>query len=156
MTKINSVAGKRKNYGAEFKAKVALEAMRGELLAKHGVQPPLINTWRRQALKNMSGISSCKAEVAVKEGEIKKTYAKIGQLMVEQFFCQSLWMVSMDRRREMIEPEQTVLSITRQCALIGIRRSAWYGLVRTHSPLNLALMKQIDAQFTETPFYGRR
>jgi len=36
------VAGKRKNYSAEFKAQVALEAIRGEmtvadLVAKHGV-----------------------------------------------------------------------------------------------------------------------
>ncbi|WP_226559046.1 IS3 family transposase, partial [Salipiger thiooxidans] len=48
------------------------------------------------------------------------------------------------------------LSITRQCALIGISRSAWYGPGRTETPLNLALMKLIDAQFMETPFYGSR
>ncbi|NDK36121.1 transposase [Rhodovulum sulfidophilum] len=56
----------------------------------------------------------------------------------------------------MIEPGHTVLSITRQCALIGISRSAWYGTGKTESPLNLALMKLIDAQFMETPFYGSR
>ncbi len=56
----------------------------------------------------------------------------------------------------MIEPRHSVLSITRQCALIGISRSAWYGPGRTETPLNLALMKLIDAQFMETPFYGSR
>lgn len=56
----------------------------------------------------------------------------------------------------MIEPGHTVLWIPRQCALIGISRSAWYGPDRTESPLNLALMKLIDAQFMETPFYGSR
>lgn len=56
----------------------------------------------------------------------------------------------------MIDPRQPVLSITRQCALIGISRSAWYGPGRTETPLNLALMKLIDAQFMETPFYGSR
>ncbi|MBL3585297.1 IS3 family transposase [Rhodovulum sulfidophilum] len=50
-----------------------------------------------------------------------------------------------------------MLSIrSRQCALIGISRSAWYGTGKTESPLNLALMKLIDAQFLETPFYGSR
>ncbi len=44
------MAGKRKNYSAEFKAKVALEAIRGdatvaELVAKHGAHQTVINTW---------------------------------------------------------------------------------------------------------------
>ncbi|MGR3465372.1 transposase, partial [Limimaricola sp.] len=57
------MAGKRKNYSAEFKAKVALEAIRGEatvaeLVAKHGVHQTVINTWKRQALEGMAGIFS--------------------------------------------------------------------------------------------------
>ncbi len=87
------MAGKRKNYGAEFKAKVALEAIRGELtvaelVAKHGVHQTLINSWKRQALEGMSGIFSGKAEAkaAEKDGEIEKLHAKIGQLVVERDF----------------------------------------------------------------------
>lgn len=87
------MAGKRKSYGAEFKAKVALEAIRGELtvaelVAKHGVHQTLINTWKRQALEGMSGIFSGKAEAkaAEKEGEIEELHAKIGQLVVERDF----------------------------------------------------------------------
>ncbi|SPF82035.1 hypothetical protein PRI8871_03863 [Pseudoprimorskyibacter insulae] len=87
------MADKRKNYGAEFKAKVALEAIRGELtvaelVAKHGVHQTLINTWKRQALEGMSGIFSGKAEAkaAEKDGEIEKLHAKIGQLVVERDF----------------------------------------------------------------------
>lgn len=87
------MAGKRKNYGAEFKAKVALEAIRGELtvaelVAKHGVHQTLINSWKRQALEGMSGIFSGKAEAkaAEKDGEIEKLHAKIGQLLVERDF----------------------------------------------------------------------
>lgn len=87
------MAGKRKNYSAEFKAKVALEALRGEatiaeLVAKHGVHQTVINTWKRQALEGMSGIFSGKAEAqaAATEGEIEKLHAKIGQLVVERDF----------------------------------------------------------------------
>lgn len=87
------MAGKRRNYGAEFKAKVALEAIRGELtvaelVAKHGVHQTLINSWKRQALEGMSGIFSGKAEAkaAEKDGEIEKLHAKIGQLVVERDF----------------------------------------------------------------------
>ena len=87
------MAGKRKNYSAEFKAKVALEAIRGEmtvaeLVAKHGVHQTVINTWKRQALDGMAGLFSDKAETkaAEKEGEIEKLHAKIGQLVVERDF----------------------------------------------------------------------
>jgi hypothetical protein len=56
----------------------------------------------------------------------------------------------------MIEPEHPRLSIVRQCELISISRSAFYGPVQGESALNLELMRLIDAQFLETPWYGSR
>ena len=92
-TRTDSVAGKRKKYSAEFKAKVALEAIRGEatiaeLVIKHGVHQTVINTWKRQAIDGMAGVFSGKveAQAAEKEGEIEKLHAKIGQLLVERDF----------------------------------------------------------------------
>ena len=51
--------GKRTRYFSEFKAKVAIEAIRGEqtlseLAAKHGVHPNLISQWKRQAIEQMA------------------------------------------------------------------------------------------------------
>lgn len=45
----------RRRYSADFKAKVALEAIRGdltlaELAAKHGVHHTMITAWKRQAV----------------------------------------------------------------------------------------------------------
>ncbi len=56
----------------------------------------------------------------------------------------------------MIEPEHPRLSIVRQCELVSISRSAYYGPVRGEGPLNLTLMRLIDEQFLETPWYGSR
>lgn len=56
----------------------------------------------------------------------------------------------------MIEPEHPRLSIQRQCALVSISRSAFYYQPAGETPLNLALMRLIDEQFLETPFYGAR
>ena len=56
----------------------------------------------------------------------------------------------------MIEPRRPVLAVSRQCALVGISRSAFYGPGKGESPLNLALMRLIDAQFLETPGHGSR
>lgn len=55
--------------------------------------------------------------------------------------------MSVARRRQMIEPEHPRLSIVRQCELVSISRSAYYGPVRGEGPLNLALMRLIDEQF---------
>ncbi|MBW7057140.1 IS3 family transposase, partial [Paracoccus bogoriensis] len=85
------MAGKRENDSAAFKAKVALEAIRGEatiaeLAAKHGVHQTVIHSRKRQALEGMAAIFSGKAEAkaAEKEGAIEKLHAKIGQLVVER------------------------------------------------------------------------
>lgn len=56
----------------------------------------------------------------------------------------------------MIEPTHPTLPITRQCALVGISRSAFYGGPRIESTETLALMRAVDAQFMETPWYGSR
>jgi len=64
--------------------------------------------------------------------------------------------MSVARRREMVEPAHPKLSVSRQCALVGISRSAFYAPSKGESPLNLALMRLIDAQFLETPWYGSR
>jgi Transposase and inactivated derivatives len=87
------MTGKRKRYSAEFKAKVALEAIRGELavsqlVAKHGVRQTLINAWKKQAIEGVSVVFSAKAEVAEAshQGEVEKLHAMIGQLVVERDF----------------------------------------------------------------------
>ncbi len=56
----------------------------------------------------------------------------------------------------MIDPVHPHLSIVRQCALVSISRSAFYYEPTGETPLNLALMRLIDEQFLETPFYGAR
>jgi putative transposase len=64
--------------------------------------------------------------------------------------------MSIERRRQMIEPEHPELSIVRQCQLVAISRSGFYYQPAGETPLNLALMRLIDRQFLETPWYGSR
>jgi putative transposase len=49
-----------------------------------------------------------------------------------------------------------MLSITRQCELLGLPRSTRYYQVRGETCENLALMRAIDEQYIKTPFYGSR
>ena len=83
----------RKRYIAEFKAKVALEAIKGdltlaELASKHGIHQTMIATWKRQAIEGMSATFSGKAEAAsaTSEADLARLHAKIGQLVVERDF----------------------------------------------------------------------
>jgi putative transposase len=64
--------------------------------------------------------------------------------------------MSLDRRRQMIEPEHRQLSVVRQCELVLISRSGFYHRPTGETALNLELMRLIDAQFLETPWYGSR
>jgi putative transposase len=56
----------------------------------------------------------------------------------------------------MVEPGHSRLSIARQCRLLGFSRSGFYYEEAGESGLNLTLMRLIDEQFLETPWYGRR
>ena len=60
------------------------------------------------------------------------------------------------RRCDMIEPAHPKLSIVRQCELVSISRSSFYFEAKGECPLNLTLMRLIDEQFLQTPFYGSR
>jgi len=89
------VTGKRKRYGAEFKVRVALEALRGELTAaqlaaKHGVHQTMVGEWKKQAVEGLASVFSGKEAAQdtarLSEAEVEKLHAKIGQLVVERDF----------------------------------------------------------------------
>src|SRR4051794_30822499 len=64
--------------------------------------------------------------------------------------------MSIERRRQMIAPDHPELSIVRQCELASISRSGFYYQPAGETLLNLELMRLIDRQFLETPWYGSR
>ncbi len=54
----------------------------------------------------------------------------------------------------MVEPAHPTISIRRQCALLGLSRASYYYEPVPDDPFNLEVMRRIDAQYLETPFYG--
>jgi len=55
-----------------------------------------------------------------------------------------------------VEPEHTGLSVRRQCELLGLPRSSFYFEPAGETEQNLALMRIIDEQYMDTPYFGYR
>jgi transposase len=63
------MTGKRKRYSADFKAKVALEALRGELTTaqlatKHGIHQTMVGEWKKQAMEGLTAVFSDRSAAA--------------------------------------------------------------------------------------------
>jgi len=83
---------KRKQYSSEFKAKVALAALKDDetvtqLAARYEVHPTMIHTWKRNLLEGAANIFD-KGNKPDKQSEAKvdELYRHIGQLKVERDF----------------------------------------------------------------------
>ena len=84
---------KRRRFSGELKAKVALEALRGdrtlqEIASKHQVDPNQMSTWKRQAMEGLGEMFSNGVERRRQdqESEVRELHAKIGELTVEREF----------------------------------------------------------------------
>ncbi|MGI3185721.1 transposase [Nioella aestuarii] len=84
---------KRKQHSPEFKAKVALEALKGEqtvadLASRFGVHPTMIHAWKKALLEGASGVfeRGGKKALEIDEEQVKELHAKIGELAVANDF----------------------------------------------------------------------
>ena len=73
---------KRRRFSAEFKAKVALEAIQGELTVselavKHGLHPNMISGWKRQAIEGLAVVFDKKTETGAQQSEVECLHANM-------------------------------------------------------------------------------
>lgn len=85
------MANVRKRHSAEFKTKVAVEAIRqqktaNELTAEYGIHAPQINLWKQQALAAIPAAFSGNRmqEQANRQGEIDELHRQLGQVIAER------------------------------------------------------------------------
>ena len=85
---------KRRNHDAAFKARVALEVLKGErtvseLASAYEIHPTMIHQWKKALLEGAAGIFERGGKVAVveiDEGTVRDLHAKIGELAVANDF----------------------------------------------------------------------
>lgn len=91
--------GKRKQHTAQFKAKVAIEAIKGEktiaeLTSLYGVHPNQITKWKKRTFESLPDVFSKKHDRETKDRDAleEELYKQIGQLKVElDWLKKKLW-----------------------------------------------------------------
>jgi transposase len=86
----------RRKHNPTFKAKVAMEALKGEetvaqLASRFEVHPSQIHKWKREMVDGAAGIFGGDRDQKKKDNEalVAKLYQQIGQLKVEKDFLES-------------------------------------------------------------------
>src|SRR5919206_1838826 len=133
MDEEEGMSTQRKRYSAEFKARVALEALKGlktvnELASTYGVHPTQIAHWKHRLQKEMPEIFSARRAKREHDQEAfqAQLYQQIGQLKVELDWLKKKLDLAPEAKRALIEPAHAQMSIARQCDLVGLPRSSYY------------------------------
>ena len=90
---------KQKTYATEFKSRVALDAIKGELTisqitSKHGIHSMQVSRWKQQALNAIKEAFNGKHATLQKSNQelTDQLYTQIGQMKVElDFLKKSAW-----------------------------------------------------------------
>lgn len=82
--------GKRRQHGAEFKARVALAALKGdktinEVAAQFEVHPTVVMGWKKRVLEELPGVFAGKTPRSDQAAQVQQAslYEQIGRLKVE-------------------------------------------------------------------------
>lgn len=166
------MAKTRRRFTAEFKSKVALEAIKesktmAELTQEYGVHSTQIKEWKDQLLSALPKVfdSGGKSEQDAKQAEEKegRLYQKIGQLNVEIDWLKKRWASenpSVEMKKKHLEPTNKKISLRRQCILLGLSWSTFMfksikgDKWQENEILNQQLKRQMDEFQLKFPWFG--
>lgn len=159
---------KRKPHTPEEKAKLVIEAFKGErtineIASANGIHPNMLSKWKREAERNLSvlfGNDSAKKRKEQKEhdAQLQELYAQTGRLTTQvewlkkNLACES----PASLRRTFVNAEEPGLSITEQAELLGISRTPLYYKPVPPSADDIRIKQYIDKVYTAHPEFGSR
>ncbi|MBF0253319.1 MAG: IS3 family transposase [Candidatus Omnitrophica bacterium] len=154
----------RKSFSNEFKSKVAMEALRGEMTmaqisSKYGVHSNQVQAWKKVLKEGMGDLFTGSKKKSVKQQKemIEDLYKNVGKLQVENdWLKKKLGFAGAKERLSLISEADKNLSIRNQCELMGITRSRYYYKQTPEQDKTFEIMNLLDEEHTKRPFYGVR
>ena len=155
---------KHKNFSGEFKAKVALEAIRGlrtvnEIGQDFGVHPTQVGLWKKELLEQAANVFDAKRgpKPADASTSSERFHSEIGRLKMElDWLKKSLGSANrnsqtMGRSQRAIgaDPAMRTNLCSALCCLCAHKATK-------PDEQELTLLALIDAEYTRHPFYGSR
>ena len=135
---------KRRQYSAEYKFKVALEAAKGsqtlaELSSDTGVHANQISQWKTQLLDEGASLFQRNGDQSLREFQRQEAelYEQIGRLKMELQWLKKKVPDGRDAKRSLIELNHPEFSLRRQCELLDLPRATYYYQPAGESALNL-------------------
>ena len=152
-------------HSASFKAKVAIEAIKGEktiaeLASEFGVHPVQVSHWKKQFLEGAAEVfseGSARSREAELQRQLDEAHRQLGQAKVELDWAKKkLRSFLPDGRITAVEMQRSEISLVWQCDLLGVNRSTLYRrrLGKDREPVGL--MTAIDEIYTAHHFKGAR
>jgi putative transposase len=157
---------KRTIYSSGFKTKIVLEVLKNEktlaeIASENSITPKNIQNWKKIFLENASMAMEPEKAVKVYKAEVVKLqktiedYAKtVGQLTLEKGWLEGkLKSLDLSIKKPMVESELKILSIVKQCEMLGLCRSNYYYEPAINEKI-IAIKDHIQKVFEEIPIYG--
>ena len=123
---------KRRRHSAEFKAVVAMEALRGvkavnELAREYEVHPVQIAKWKKEIKERSAELFKKNPDIEVRElaRERERLQKKVGELTLDVDFLKKMRSIGASARLNMINQSHP-LSVRRQCSLLSVSRGRVY------------------------------
>ena len=159
--------GKGKIYSADFKAKLVLELLSGEMTlnqvaSKYDITPRSLQVWKKQFLENASlafdvggATKGYKEEIEQLQTENDELAKKLGKTTIERDWAVGkLKSLDLSNKKDLVDSK--LISKTRQCEILEINRTSLYYIKKPMSNLNIEILNRMDELYTDIPFYGYR
>ncbi|ASG68354.1 hypothetical protein CDV26_08105 [Francisella halioticida] len=162
---------KRVTYTADFKAKVIIELLEGdmtvnEIASKYDLLPKNVHNWKQQFLSNAclafdksSVVKEYKQEIDELRKDKDATSKELGEVIVERDFLMGKLksLVSSNDRVNSVDTKLE-LSLNNQLKLLSVSKSVYYytPISKFSSNDDIKLLNAIDLIHTKHPYYGTR
>lgn len=161
------MSAKRRKFSPEFKTKAVLELLESgktinEIASKYNIIPKSLIMWKKEFLDNASVVfeesvpsKKYKEELKEKDEKIELLQKTLGRTIVERDWLSKKVKSSGLTDLSLVTPGLAIISLTRQCELLGINRTSVY-YEKTIKQPDKAVLDRIDEIFTDHPYYGYR